>query len=98
MFLLESLFGHLLLTSLISALTAVLLLALAYLILRANGRVFIRVKRPRIKGNAKKETLAPASEEELPEEVLLAILTAAVHACEETEKKRFRVVSFHRTR
>lgn len=98
MFLLEGMLGQMLLACLVSAITACLLFLLAYAILRSKSRLFGRRKKASTKGSAKSEPLAPTSEEELPEDVLIAILTAAVHACEETEKKRFRVVSFRRTR
>lgn len=96
MFLSEGLFGQLLLSFLISAITTLLFCALAYGILRSKSRLFGRKKRTHTKGNAKNEPLISTSEEALPEEVLIAIITAAVHACEETEKKRFRVVAFRR--
>ncbi len=98
MFLLEGVLGQMLLACLASVITTSLLFLLAYAILRSKSRLFGRKRRTNTKGSAKSEPLAPASEEELPEEVLIAILAAAVHACEETEKKRFRVVSFRRTR
>ena len=98
MFLLESRFIPFLLTALITAITVLLLMGALYALLRSKGRLVIRIRRPRKGGSLKKESTVSHSDEELPEEVLVAILTAAVYAVGENEKKRFRVVSFRRTR
>ena len=98
MFLLDGLLGPLLLTAAISALTALLGVAILYLVLRSQGKILIRAKRTRTKTGVKHAPKTPAVEETLSEEELVAILSAAVYACGETEKKRFRVVSFRRMR
>ena len=96
MFLLDGLLGPLLLTAAISALTVLLGVIVLYLVLRSQGKILIRTKKTRLKTGTKHSINTPAVEKTISEEELIAILSAAVYACGETEKKRFRVVSFRR--
>ena len=96
MFLLDGLLGPLLLTAAISAVTVLLGVVILYAILRSQGRILIRAKKTRLKTGDKHTPKTPVVEDTLPEEELVAILSATVCACGETEKKRFRVVSFRR--
>lgn len=96
MFLLDGLLGPLLLTAAISALTVLLCVVVWYVVLRSQGRILIRAKKSRVKVGPKHPQNTPTVEETISEEELVAILSAAVYACGETEKKRFRVVSFRR--
>lgn len=96
MFLLDGLLGPLLLTAAISALTVLLGVTVLYLVLHSQGKILIRTQKTRLKTGTKHSTNTPAVEKNISEEELVAILSAAVYACGETEKKRFRVVSFRR--
>ncbi|MBO7170348.1 MAG: hypothetical protein J6W28_04130 [Clostridia bacterium] len=96
MFLLEGMLGPVLLAASAGAFAVLLAVALLYTLLRSQGKILIRAKRARVKPNVKKAPKTAAKEETLSEEELVAILSAAVYACGETEKKRFRVVSFRR--
>ena len=98
MFLLDGMLGPVLLAAVGGAVAVLLGVILLYAVLRSQGRILIRAKRVRINPGVKKTAKAPTSEETLSEEELLAILSAAVYACGETEMKRFRVVSFRRMR
>ncbi len=96
MFLLESIVGYFLLAALVSAVTLFVLLLAAYFVLRAKGLFFIRKKRTRTAKSTSNALPVHESEDTISEQVLVAIISAAVAAMGEERNTRFRVVSFRR--
>ena len=85
--------------ALMGAAIAILLLAITLLVLRLFGLKLIwrrRARTMRIKAPSPKKSDS-ADDEELPEEALIALLTAAaLAALDDADTNRFRVVAFRR--
>ena len=95
MFLLKSMIGYFVLAALLSVLVTALVLLGVFLFLRKKG-LWSDGGKSRTDTGLGQTLPVQESDTEMPEELLVAILSAAVAAMGEEQGSRFRVVAFHR--
>lgn len=98
MFFLMSSYGDILLATLFGAFLSLVLISLALVFLHFLGfRIPLRKTRKRRTSlSADNENACDALENDISEEELLVIISAAVASCAERDGRTFRVVSFRR--